>query len=42
MAYNILFTHAAQFEPNFNNLNDDEKFVFLFSATDVLYFQDLL
>ncbi len=30
-----LLTHAAQFESNFNNLNDDEKFVLLFSATDV-------
>ncbi len=33
-----LFTHATQFEPNFNNLNDHEKFVFLFSATDIYYF----
>ncbi len=23
-----LFIHAAQFEPSFNNLNDDEPFVF--------------
>ncbi len=30
-----LFTHAAQFEHNFNNVNDDEKYVFLFSATDI-------
>ncbi len=38
-----LFTHAAQFEPNFNNLNDDKKIVFLFSATDMfLYCQDPL
>ncbi len=37
-----LFTHSAQFETNFNNLNDDDKFVFLFSATDIcfLYYQD--
>ncbi len=33
-----LFTHVAQFEPNFNNLNDDEKFVFLFSATDMFLY----
>ncbi len=37
------FTHAAQFEPNVNNLNDDEEIVFLFSATDICfeYCQDL-
>ncbi len=32
-----LFTRAAQFEPNFNNLNDDETFVVLFSATDICF-----
>ncbi len=34
-----LFTHADQFEANFNNLNDDEKFVFLFSATYICFIQ---
>ncbi len=33
-----LFAHAAQFEPNFNNLNDDATFVFLFSATDIYFY----
>ncbi len=33
-----LFTHAAPFEPNFNNLNDDENFVFLFSAIDICFY----
>ncbi len=33
-----LFTHAAQFEPNFNNLNDDKKIVLLFSATDICFY----
>ncbi len=33
-----LFTHEAQFEPNFNNLNDDEIFFFLFSATDICFY----
>ncbi len=32
------FTHAAQFEPNFDNLNDDEIFFFLFSATDIRFY----
>ncbi len=33
-----LFIHAAQFEPNVNNLIDDENFVFLFSATYISFY----
>ncbi len=32
-----LFTLAAQFEPKFNNLNSDDKFIFLFSATGICF-----
>ncbi len=39
MVYNELcgelFNHTAQFEPSFNNLNDDETFVLLLSATNI-------
>ncbi len=39
-----LFTHAAQFEPNFNNLNDDQIFFFIILSYKYmfLYCQDLL
>ncbi len=33
-----LFTHTTQFEPNFNNLNDDDKFVFLFSVGNICFY----
>ncbi len=33
-----LFTYVAEFEPIFNNINDDEKFVLLFSATDICFY----
>ncbi len=33
-----LFTHAAHFELNFNNINDDDKFAFLFSAMDICFY----
>ncbi len=32
-----LFNYATQLENNFNNLNDDDKFVFLFSATYICF-----
>ncbi len=33
-----LFNHAAQFQHHFNNLNDYDKFVLLFSATDICFY----
>ncbi len=37
-----LFSYAAQFEPNFNKLNDDQKLVLLFWATDVCFIRPIL
>ncbi len=38
-----LFTHADQFEPNLNNINDDEMFYFILSYKYMfLYCQNLL